>query len=53
MTTVNSNDNNAAIVAELVDHPNDVENIDFEMEFEWLMIADIEDADADTMLRTT
>ena len=49
----NSNDNNAAIVAELVDHPNDVENIDFEMEFEWLMIADIEDADADTMLRTT
>ena len=43
----NSN-NNAAIVAELVDHPNDVENI--EVEFEWLMIADIEDADADTML---
>ena len=43
----NSN-NNAAIVAELVDHPNDVENI--EVEFEWLMIADIEDVDADTML---
>ena len=37
-------------MAELVDHPNDVENIDFEVEFEWLMIADIEDADADTML---
>ena len=34
-----------------MDHPNDVENIDFEAEFEWLMIADIEDADADTMLR--
>ena len=45
----NSN-NNAAIVAELVDHPNDVENIDFEVEFEWLMITDIEDADADIML---
>ena len=45
----NSN-NNAAIVVELVDHPNDVENIDFEVEFEWLMIADIEDADADTTL---
>ena len=42
--------NNAAIVAELVDHPNDVENIDFEVEFEWLMIADIEDGDADTTL---
>ena len=42
--------NNAAIVAELVDHPNDVEYIDFEVEFEQLMIADIEDADADTML---
>ena len=37
-------------MAELVDHPNDVENIDFEVEFEWLMIAKIEDADADTML---
>ena len=45
----NSN-NNAAIVAELVDHPNDVENIDFEVEFEQLMSADIEGADADTML---
>ena len=45
----NSN-NNAAIVVELVDHPNDVENIDFEAEFECLMIADIEDVDADTML---
>ena len=45
----NSN-NNAAIVAELVDHPDDVENIDFEVEFEYLMIADIEDADADTIL---
>ena len=33
----NSN-NNAAIVAELVDHPNDVESIDFEVEFECLMI---------------
>ena len=33
-----------------MDHPNDVENIDFEAEFECLMIADIEDADADTML---
>ena len=44
----NSN-NNASLVAELVDHPNDVENIDFEVEFECLMIADIEDADADTM----
>ena len=44
----NSN-NNEAIVAELVDHPDDVENIDFEAEFECLMIADIEDADADTM----
>ena len=31
-----------------MDHPNDVENIDFEAEFECLMIADIEDAD--TML---
>ena len=41
----NSN-NNAAVVAELVDHPNDVENIDIEAEFECLMIADIEDADA-------
>ena len=29
-------------------HPNDVENIDFEVEFECLMIADIENAD--TML---
>ena len=45
----NSN-NNAVIVAELVDHPNDVENTDFETEFEHLMITDIEDADADTML---
>ena len=45
----NSN-NNGAIVAELVDHPNDMENIDFEVELECLMIADIEDADADTML---
>ena len=43
-----NSDNNAAIVAELVDHPNDVENIDFEVEFEHPMIADIEDAD--TML---
>ena len=33
-----------------MDHPNDVENIDFEAEFEYLMIADIEDADADTMV---
>ena len=41
-------DNNAAVAAEFVDHPNDVENIDFEAEFENLMIADIEDAD--TML---
>ena len=31
-----------------MDHPNDVENIDFEGKFEHLMIADIEDAD--TML---
>ena len=46
----NSN-NNAVIVAELVDHPKYVENIDFEAEFECLMIADIEDADADTMIR--
>ena len=45
----NSN-NNAAIVVELVDHPNDVENIDLEAEFECLMIADIEGADADTIL---
>ena len=45
----NSN-NNAGIVPELADHPNDVENIDFEAEFECLMIADIEDADADTTL---
>ena len=37
-------------MAELVDNPNDVENIDFEAVFEWLMIADIEDADADTTL---
>ena len=36
-------------MAELVDHPNDVENIAFEVEFE-LMIADIKDADADTTL---
>ena len=36
---------NAAIVAELVDHPNDVENIDFEAESEHLMIADIEDVE--------
>ena len=28
---------------ELVDHSNDVENIDFEAEFKCLMIADIED----------
>ena len=50
-TKINDNsDNNAAIVVELVNHPNDVENIDFEGEFEWPMIADIEDADADTML---
>ena len=40
----NSN-NNAAIVADLVNH----HPIDFEAEFECLMIADIEDADADTM----
>ena len=33
-----------------MDYPNDVENIDFEAELECLMIADIEDADADTML---
>ena len=33
----------------LVDHPND-ENIDFEVEFEHLLVADIEDADADTTL---
>ena len=45
-----NSDNKAAIVAELVDNPNDVENIDFESEFEHLMIADIEDADADTIL---
>ena len=45
----NSN-NNPAIVVELVDHPHDVENIDIDAEFEWLMIADIEDADADAML---
>ena len=31
-----------------MDHPNDVETIDFEVEFECLMIADIEDTD--TML---
>ena len=43
-----NSDNNAPIVAELVDHPNDVENIDFEAEFEHLMFADIEGAD--TML---
>ena len=50
-TEINDNcDNNTAIVAELVDHPNDMENIDFEAEFEQLMIANIEDADADTML---
>ena len=42
--------NNVAIVPELVDHPNNVENIGFEAEFEHLMIPDIEDADADTML---
>ena len=47
---IDNNNNNAAIVVELVDHPNDVENIDFEVEFEHLMIADIEDADADTTL---
>ena len=41
-------DNSAAIVVELVDHPNDVENIDFEVEFKHLLIADIEGAD--TML---
>ena len=35
---------------ELLDHPNDVESIDFEVEFEHLMIAVIEDADADTMV---
>ena len=45
----NSN-NNTTLVTELVNHPNDVEIIDFEVEFECLMIADIEDADADTML---
>ena len=45
----NSN-NNAAIVVELVDHPNDVENIDFEVEFECLMIVDMEGAHADTTL---
>ena len=28
-----------------MDHPNDAENIDFEVEFQCLMIADIEDAD--------
>ena len=28
-----------------MDHSNDVENIDFEAEFECLMIADIEDVD--------
>ena len=33
-----------------MDHPSDVENIDFEAEFECLMIADTEDADADTAL---
>ena len=50
-TEINHNsDNNAAIVADLVDHPNDMENIDFEVEFEWLMIANIEDADADATL---
>ena len=50
-TEINDNrDNNAAILVELVDHPSDVENIDFEAEFEQLMIADIEDADANTML---
>ena len=43
-----NSDNNAGIVVELVRHPKDVENIDFEAEFECLMIADIEDAD--TML---
>ena len=43
-------DNNAAIMVELVDHPNDVKNIDFEVEFEWVMIADIEDVDANTVL---
>ena len=37
-------------MAELVDHPNDVENIAFEVEFEWLMIADTKDADADITL---
>ena len=31
-----------------MDHPNDVENIDREVEFECLMIADMEDVD--TML---
>ena len=45
----NSN-NNGVIVAELVDHPSDVENIDFEAEFECLMISGIEDADAHTTL---
>ena len=50
-TEVNDNsDNTSAIVVELVDHPNDVENNDFEAEFEQLMIANIEDADADTTL---
>ena len=50
-TEINDNsDNNTAIVAELVDHPKDVENIDLEVEFEQLMIANIEDADADTTL---
>ena len=48
-TKINDNsNNNAAIVVELVDHPNNVESIDFEAEFEQLMIADIEDEDADT-----
>ena len=50
-TKINDNsDNTAAIVVEILDHPNDVENIDFEAGFEWLIIADIEDANADTML---
>ena len=50
-TEINDNrDNNAANVVELVNHPSDVENIDFEAEFEQLMIAYIEDADANTML---
>ena len=46
----NNSTSNAAIVVELVDHPNDVENIDFEVEFKCLIIAYTEGADADSML---